>query len=448
MKKTALFLLIAVLVFAAMFSGCKKAETPATEAPAAEEAAPAATEAAAPAAEEAAPAAAEEAAPAADAAAPAADAAMPEVCKDAAGCAVVKAGETIKIGVAGPITGEYAMYGEDISDSEKLAVSQLEPLNGFSWELLAEDTQGAAEAAVAVANKWITDPSFVAVAGNVFTGESAASIPIFEKAQIPMLSPSATGAELCGDNTVFNRVVFQDATQGKFAAQFMAQDLGYTKIAVLHDGLDYGKGIADNVVAELKAEGIEPVAYEAVTPGEADYSAVLTSVASKSPEIIYYGGYTAELSVIANQLGQVGLAGVPVFSDDGAYGVEFIEKAGKNAEGCYGTSSVPPSSPAKDAFDAAYKETYAREAGSKSTFPWFSYDVVNVLASKIAEVAVVGDDGNLYVPRTALVKAVRATKGYQGITGEITCDEVGECNASGPTFYVVKDGEWVVASGK
>ena len=64
--------------------------------------------------------------------------------------------------------------------------------------------------------------------------------------------------------------------------------------------------------------GIEPVAYEALTPGEADYSAVLTAIASKGPEIIYYGGYTAELSVVINQMGQVGLKGVPVFSDDGA----------------------------------------------------------------------------------------------------------------------------------
>lgn len=372
----------------------------------------------------------------------------PAECSDAAGCAVVKPGETIKLGVAGPITGEYAMYGEDISDAEKLAVEQLEPLHGFNWELLAEDTQGAAEAAVAVANKWITDPSFVAVPGNVFTGETAATIPIFEKASIPMLSPSATGAELCGDNTVFNRIVFQDATQGKFAADFMVNDLGLTKIAVVHDGLDYGKGIADNVVAELKVLGIEPVAYEAVTPGEADYSAVLTSVASKSPEILYYGGYVAELSVIANQMGQVGMGDVPVFSDDGAYGVEFIEKAGENAEGCYGTSSIPPASDAKLAFDKLYEETYGRAAGSKSTFPWFSYDTVMALASTISDVAILGDDGNLYVPRAELVKAVRGISGYQGITGEITCNEVGECNASGPTFYIVKDGEWVEASPK
>jgi len=60
-------------------------------------------------------------------------------------------------------------------------------------------------------------------------------------------------------------------------------------------------------------------------------------------------------------------------------------------------------------------------------------------------VAIVGEDGNLYVPREALVTAVRSLTGFQGLTGEITCSEVGECNATGPTFFVVEDGAWVEA---
>ena len=69
-----------------------------------------------------------------------------------------------------------------------------------------------------------------------------------------------------------------------------------------------------------------------------------------------------------------------------------------------------------------------------------------MLADRIRSVAFVGEDGNLYVPRAELVKAVRTTSGFQGITGEITCSEVGECNASGPTFYRVVDGEWEIIS--
>ncbi|MHC1771951.1 MAG: branched-chain amino acid ABC transporter substrate-binding protein [Flexilinea sp.] len=459
MKKSFLFVISILLVFSIVLTGCaKKAEeTVDTAEVAVEEVAATAAdvveEIADEAKEPAADSEAEVAEPAEDAAKPAAEAVEAEKsaadmtrCDADGGCAVIKPGEAIKLGMAGPLTGEYAMYGVDISDSEKIAVDELEPLEGFDWELLAEDSVGSSEAAVSIANKWITDPTFVAVAGNVLTGESAAVIPIMEKAFIPMLSASATGADLTEDNTVFNRIVFQDATQGKFAAEFIVNTLGYKNIAVLHDGLDYGKGIADTVRDTLVDMGIEPVAYEALTPGEADYSAVLTSIASKKPDIIYYGGYTAELSVIANQMGQVGLKGVPVFSDDGAFGVEFIEKAGENAEGCYGTTSIPADSEEKLAFDAKYEEVLGRKAGTKTPFPWFSYDVIQALAYVTRQVAFVGDDGNLYIPRAEMVNAVRNLSGYQGITGEITCDEVGECNASGPTFYIVEGGAWKLAS--
>lgn len=371
-------------------------------------------------------------------------AAAPAECKNPGSCAIIKPGETIKLGVAGPMTGEYAMYGTDNAESSKIAVDELEPFNGFSFELLAEDTQGAPESAVAVASKWAMDPTFVAVIGHTLSGETAAAIPIYEKAKIPMLSPSATGAQLTSENSVFNRVVFTDKIQGQSSALYILDHLKMTKVAILHDGMDYGKGIADIVRDTLVSKGIEPVSYESLTPGEADYSAVLTSIASKKPEIIYYGGYTAELAVIANQLSQVGMEGVPIFSDDGAFGVEFIEKAGKNAEGVYGTSSIPPTSAEKDAFDAKYLETYGRAAGSKAGYCWFAFDSANVLASVIRSTAILGDDGNLYIPREAMVKGVRSVSGYKGITGEITCDENGECNASGPTFYIVKDGKWTL----
>ncbi len=371
-------------------------------------------------------------------------AAAPAECKDPGSCAVIKPGETIKLGVAGPMTGEYAMYGTDNAESSKIAVDALEPFNGFSFELLSEDTQGAPESAVAVASKWAMDPTFVAVIGHTLSGETAAAIPIYEKARIPMLSPSATGAQLTTENSVFNRVVFTDKIQGQSSALYILDHLKFTKVAILHDGMDYGKGIADIVRDTLISKGIEPVSYESLTPGEADYSAVLTSIASKKPEIIYFGGYTAELAVIANQLSQVGLEGVPIFSDDGAFGIEFIEKAGKNAEGVYGTSSIPPTSTEKDAFDAKYLETYGRAAGSKAGYCWFAFDSANVLASVIRSVAILGDDGNLYIPREAMVKGVRSVSGYKGITGEITCDANGECNASGPTFYIVEDGKWTL----
>ena len=369
----------------------------------------------------------------------------PDECSaDEYGCAAIPAGQTIKIGMGAPLLGDYSMFGIDISQGAKIAIDNDEGINGFKFELVAEDTGGTAEAGAAVANKMVTDPTVVAIAGHIFSGSAQAAMPIYEKAMIPMLSPSATNPPLTQQGSkVFNRTAFTDATQAEFAAKMMYEDLGVKKLGVIHDGGAYGQGLAELAKSNFEALGGEVVAFEAITPGEVDYSAVLSSIAGSEPDAIYYGGYAAEQIVMANQWKQAGLEGVIMFGCDGTYGSEFIEKTGENGEGAYAVSLVPPDSPEKTAFDEAYKEAYGIEAGSLSPYTWAAYDTGAVLVDAIKKVAVLGSDGTLYVPRTKLVEQVRHTSGFQGLTGIMTCDEVGECNASGPTFYVVSNGEWV-----
>jgi len=371
----------------------------------------------------------------------------PDACtEDPLGCAVIEKGQTIKIGMGAPMTGEYAAFGIDISQGAKLAVKDAGEFEGFSFELVAEDDGGTPEGGAAVANKLVSDPTVVAIAGHIFSGATLAAIPIYEKAGIPMLSPSATNPDLTAQgSSVFNRVVFTDATQGKFAAAYLADTLGISKLAVMHDGQAYGQGLAEVVRDEFTALGGEVVAFEAITPGESDYSAALADIAAKEPEAIYYGGYAADAVVIVNQMAQSGLEGVLFFGCDGTFGEDFVDRAGENGEGAYGTSLIPPASDAKAAFDAAYVETYGDEAGKLSPYTWSAYDSAAALIVAIESVAIVGKDGNLYVPRTAAVEAVRNLSGYQGLTGTITCDAIGECASSGPTFYVVEGGEWVEA---
>lgn len=410
-----------VVLLAMVLAACTPAQ-PATEAPAAE--APAATEA-----------------PAAEA--PAAGG-KPEVCDtDAYGCAVIPSGTTIKIGMGGPMIGDYSMFGIDISQGTMVALSEHEGLNGSAYELVALDTGGAPEAGAAVANKLVTDQTVVAIAGHIFSGETDAAMPIYEKAGLPMLSPSATNPPLTQQgNKSFNRIAFTDATQAKFAAEMLFSDMGFTKIATIHDGSTYGKGLADEVAKVFGELGGQTVASEAINPGEADYSSTLSAIASKGPEAVYFGGYAAEAIVMVNQWNQAGLTGVQFFGCDGTYGVEFTDKTGPNGEGAIAVSLVPPDSAEKTAFDTKYKEMFGLEAGELSPFTWSAYDVGSALIYAIESVAVVSDDGNTYIPRGALMDAVRGLTDFTGLTGLISCDEVGECNASGPTFYSVQSGKW------
>jgi branched-chain amino acid transport system substrate-binding protein len=239
--------------------------------------------------------------------------------------------------------------------------------------------------------------------------------------------------------------VFTDAAQGKFAAEYLFDKLDIKKLAVMHDGQAYGQGLAQVVNDEFTALGGEIVQFEAITPGESDYSAPLADIAAKSPDALYYGGYVAEAVILVNQMKQAGLADTLFFGCDGTFGQDFLDRTGANGEGAYATALIPSSSDAKTKFDAAYLQKFGTEAGKLSPYTWTAYDSTAVLIYDIEQVAIKGDDGNLYVPRGTLVDTVRHTTGYQGISGEVTCNDIGECSASGPTFYVDEGGKWVEA---
>jgi branched-chain amino acid transport system substrate-binding protein len=372
--------------------------------------------------------------------------AAPAVCTtDAGGCAVFTSGQTIKIGMGAPMTGDNAAFGQDISQAAKIAVSDAGKFNGFSFELVAEDDGGTAEGGAAVANKLVADPTVVAIEGHIFSGATAAAMPIYEAANIPMMSPSATNPPLTQSGSkVFNRCVFTDAAQGKFAAEYLYNKLNIRQLAVMHDGQAYGQGLAQVVNDQFTALGGTVVAFQAITPGESDYTTVLADVASKSPEALFYGGYTAEGVVIVNEMKQSGLTNTIFFGDDGTFGQDFLDRTAANGYGAYSTSLIPSASPAKQTFDAAYLAAYGQPAGKLSPYTWTAYDAGAVLIKAIESVSVFSG-GKLYVPRAALVAAVRATKDYQGLSGTITCDATGECSASGPVFQIDQNGKWVEA---
>jgi branched-chain amino acid transport system substrate-binding protein len=260
-----------------------------------------------------------------------------------------------------------------------------------------------------------------------------------------MMSPSATNPPLTQSGSkVFNRCVFTDAAQGKFAAEYLYNKLNIRQLAVMHDGQAYGQGLAQVVNDQFTALGGTVVAFQAITPGESDYTTVLADVASKSPEALFYGGYTAEGVVIVNEMKQSGLTNTIFFGDDGTFGQDFLDRTAANGYGAYSTSLIPSASPAKQTFDAAYLAAYGQPAGKLSPYTWTAYDAGAVLIKAIESVSVFSG-GKLYVPRAALVAAVRATKDYQGLSGTITCDATGECSASGPVFQIDQNGKWVEA---
>jgi len=369
-------------------------------------------------------------------------------CTDEWGCATIDEGKTIKIAYVGPITGDYASYGIDMTRGAELAVKAHPEVKGFEIELLAEDTQGTPEQGASVANKLAADPQVVAVDGHSFSGSTEVAIPIYGDAGIVMMSPSATNPDLTLlESPVFNRVAFHDRMQGEFAANYIYNTLGIKTIAVIHDGGAYGQGLAEMTSGFFVGMGGTAVGMEAITPGETDYSAPLAAIAELDPELIYFGGYDADAAVLVTQMAAAGLEGAKFFGCDGTFGTNYLDLAGDAAEGTFSTNVPIPESGAFDQFRADYQAAYGDEQGKLSPFSPHGYDAMAILINAVEKVAI-ESGSSLVIPRKALADEVRNTADYQGLTGTITCNEIGECAAASILFMLVENGDWVKGPGQ
>ncbi len=369
---------------------------------------------------------------------------IPAICStDPRGCAEFLPGEDIKIGFGGPMTGTYAAWGIDLWHAEEIAITDGGNIQGWNFALSVQDDFGNPTGGATAATILAADPKVVAIAGHVFSGSSLGAIPVYESAGIAMLSPSASNPSLTQMGwKVFNRATFSDAINGSASAQFLFYNMGIRKLAIMHDGEPWGQPQAEAAASMFKLLGGSVVATQVITPGLSDYTAQLSAVAAQNPQALFYGGYEQEAKKLVNQMSSSGLSGVFFFSNDIFY-QDFITETGLNGEGSHAPTLIPPVSPERTQFDTAYKNRYGVDPGFLTPYTWSGYDAAAALISVIKTVAIKGDNGNLYIPRTTLINAVRNLKDYKGLTDTLTCDINGECNRSGPTFYVVQAGNWV-----
>ena len=371
-----------------------------------------------------------------------------------AGYVVVAPGDPVRIGASVALTGPIPEFGLDISQSYQLAVSDLNAAGGVfghDYELDIQDGACDGDAATVVGNGFAADPSIVAIAGGTCTGETLGLKPILMTARIPFVSASATNPAITDEKCdICNRVALSDLLQGNVDADYVINTLGITTVAVMHDNSDYGLGLAGFFNDAFEILGGTVTAFEGVQVGDTDFRANLTLVATGAPELIFFGGYVTEGALIASQMKEVGLEDAIFFSDDGVFGKPFIDTAGAAAEGTYASFVSGDEVAAMNAvFDAAYEAMFGVAPDDQGPFHAQAYDSVNLIASAIAAVAVEDDNGEGYVliEREALILAIRATKNLQGLAGVMTCSAIGDCGSGGIQIFQVQDGVFVQVSG-
>ena len=342
------------------------------------------------------------------------------------------------VGVAGPMTGQYATYGASLKAGAELAAAQLNAqggVNGSQVTLSFGDDLGDPQQAVLVAQKFIDDKNIVVVDGHMFSGATIAAGGKYQAAGLPMITPSATQPDITTLGDYIWRICMTDAVQGKGLANYSVNTLGKKNIAIMYDNSDYGRGLADAYEAGVKAVGGTIADREQYTTGDTDFKAQLTKIKAANPDLLFLSGYYPEGSKIAQQARQLGL-NVQMLGSDG-YASDQLPKLGGAAVNGMLVSTFfdyTKKDPTVQKFVKEYKAKY--NGANPDWFVANSYDVV-MLAAKAAEVAGKND-------RTAINDALSKVGTYQGVSGPISFDANGDV-VKPLSIVVVKNGELVTA---
>lgn len=350
----------------------------------------------------------------------------------AAGVGAASAADTIKIGTAGPMTGQYATFGEQMKNGAEMAVIDINAAGGVlgkQLELVVEDDACDPKQAVAVANKAASD-GVVFMAGHFCSGSSIPASKVYEEENILQISPASTNPKLTeeGGDNVF-RTCGRDDQQGIVAGDYLVEKFGSEKIAILHDKTAYGKGLADETKKQLNMRGMKETMYEAYTAGEKDYTALISKLKSEGIGVIYVGGYHTEAGLMIRQAHEQGYK-PQLVSGDALVTDEYWKITGDTGEGTLMTFSPDPR---KNPVAAPVVERFRAKGIEPEGYNLYTYGAIQAWAQAVEKA------GTTDTPEVA--KALRANK-FETVLGEIGFDDKGDVTAPGYVFYVWKDGKY------
>jgi len=342
--------------------------------------------------------------------------------------------KTLKIGTMSPLTGPYAQDGTYILQGVKTAVKAFEASGGLPGfdkiEILAEDSACDGGKATMAANKLIHSDVSAIIGCYCSSATLPSSIPV-EEAGIVMLTPASTNEQITerGFKNFF-RLPPRDDVQGWSAVKFMENSLKAKRIALIDDRQTYTVGLVENIKKFAKETGkLDFIAHEHITPGDKDFTAILTSLKRLNPDVIYMSVYQPEGSLMARQVKQLEITSTLV-TEDACFQPKFIEVGGKATEGMYLTFAAPVDNPVRADFVKAYSKDWGVGENEIGSFSFFAYDATMLVLNGIKKSGVKN-----------LAETIRATKSL-GATGAIEFDEKGD-RALAHAVWIVKDGAFV-----
>ena len=341
----------------------------------------------------------------------------------------------ISIGLIAPLSGQYAVFGEQIKKGAEQAVKNINDAGGvLGQKLKLESADDACDPkqAVAAANQ-MASKGIKYVVGHYCSGSAIPASKVFIEEKVLLISPGATNPKYTdeGSDTIF-RVCGRDDKQGGVIANTIVKEFKGKKIALLNDKSAYGRGLADEVKRELNKAGMTETMFESFAAGEKDYSAIVANLKQSNIDVVFIGGYHTESGLITRQLREAG-SKAQVIGGDALVTNEFWSITGNAGEGVLMTFGPDPrkNADAKPVVEQLRKAGYEPEG-----YTLYSYASVQVFADAMKQAG--ANDA-------AKVTAAMHKDKFKTVLGELGFDAKGDVLAPAYVMYIWKKGayaEW------
>ncbi|WP_119354780.1 branched-chain amino acid ABC transporter substrate-binding protein [Azohydromonas sediminis] len=345
----------------------------------------------------------------------------------------------VRIGHVGPTSGAIAHLGKDNENGARMAIEELNAkgvtIGGrkAKFELLAEDDAADPKQGTAAAQKLI-DSKVNGVVGHLNSGTTIPASKLYFDAGIPQISPSATNPRYTrqGYKTAF-RLVADDVHLGGTLGRYAVEQLKGQRIAVIDDRTAYGQGVADEFEKGVKSKGGNVVAREFTNDKATDFTAILTSIKGKNPDVVFFGGMDAVAGPMLRQMKQLGI-NAKFMGGDGICSGELPKlAAGTLADGqviCAEAGGVEGEFKASmDKFKAEYKKRFGIDV---QLYAPYVYDAVLVMVAAMQRAG--SADPAKYLPELQKTN-------FKGVTGQISFDEKGDLKNGALTLFTYKGGK-------
>jgi branched-chain amino acid transport system substrate-binding protein len=349
------------------------------------------------------------------------------------GCGGSDESNTTPIAIVGPVTGQYASFGAQMTNGGQMAVEDINEAGGVlgkKLDLQIGDDACDPKQAVAVANQ-MAGNNVALVAGHYCSGSSIPASKVYAEADMVQISPASTNPAFTDDRAGPNiyRVCGRDDQQGGIAGKYLATHFADKDIAIVHDKTAYGKGLADEVKKTLNAAGKQETLYEAITAGDKDYSALVSKLKQANIDVLFYGGYHTEAGLIIRQMRDQGMATI-LMGGDALITQEFWSITGPAGEGTLMTFSPDPrKNPAAAEVVKRFKEKGIEPEG----YVLYTYAAVQTW-KQAAEKAKSTESADV-------VKAMNATE-FDTVIGKFKFNEKGDPNLPPYAVYRWSNGTY------